>query len=62
MVGMDRLGKYVGALVVGSWLGEVDGESVIGGLEGDFVGLNGWFVGASDGTSVGGYEGLEDGR
>ena len=62
MLGIDVLGKCVGDLVVGSWLGEIDGESVIGGLEGDFVGLAGWFVGTSDGSSVGGYEGLRDGR
>lgn len=35
---------------------------MLGGLEGDFVGFAGWFVGTSDGSSVGGYEGLGDDR
>ena len=35
---------------------------MLGGLEGDFVGCAGWFVGTNDGSSVGGYEGLGDGR
>ena len=35
---------------------------MLGELEGDVVGCAGWFVGTCDGTSVGGYEGLGDGR
>lgn len=62
MVGMDVIGNEVGDWVVGQQLGKIDGECVLGGLEGDFVGFAGWFVGTSDGSSVGGYEGLGDDR